>query len=302
MRGVWGVAEVRAAEAPLLAAGVPLMARAAAGLARRCAGMLPRVYGARVLLLVGSGDNGGDALFAGALLARRGAQVSALLLGSPLPTGAGGAGVVGVRVHEAGLAAFRAAGGRVVTSPGRPDLVVDGIVGIGASGPLRVELPELPDVPVVAVDLPSGVDADTGHVPGRALRADVTVTFGGLKPGLVVGEGARYVGQVEVVDIGLTLPPTDLNIADMADICAHWPRSRSYDDKYTRGVVGVAAGSRRYPGPASSPSPVRRPARPATSGTRGQGRTPSATGTRTSWSPTGCPTPAGCRRGWSAPG
>ncbi|GIG57491.1 bifunctional NAD(P)H-hydrate repair enzyme [Longispora fulva] len=248
MRGVWGVAEVRAAEAPLLAAGVPLMARAAAGLARRCAGMLPRVYGARVLLLVGSGDNGGDALFAGALLARRGAQVSALLLGSPLPTGAGGAGVVGVRVHEAGLAAFRAAGGRVVTSPGRPDLVVDGIVGIGASGPLRVELPELPDVPVVAVDLPSGVDADTGHVPGRALRADVTVTFGGLKPGLVVGEGARYVGQVEVVDIGLTLPPTDLNIADMADICAHWPRSRSYDDKYTRGVVGVAAGSRRYPG------------------------------------------------------
>ncbi|MEV6526423.1 NAD(P)H-hydrate dehydratase [Longispora sp. NPDC051575] len=251
MRGVWGVAAVRAAEAPLLAAGEPLMARAAAGLARRCAEILPRVYGARVLLLVGSGDNGGDALFAGALLARRGAQVSALLLGSQRADdpGSGPARPGGVRVHEAGLAALRAAGGRVVTAVGSPDLVLDGIVGIGASGPLRVELPELPaNAPVVAVDVPSGVDADTGDVPGRALRADVTVTFGCLKPGLVVGEGARYVGQVEVVDIGLTLPATDLNIPDLADIHAHWPRSRSYDDKYTRGVVGVSAGSRRYPG------------------------------------------------------
>ncbi|MEU4782952.1 NAD(P)H-hydrate epimerase, partial [Micromonospora sp. NPDC023633] len=101
MRPVWRVADVRAAEAGLMATLPPgtLMRRAAAGLARRCALLLADrggVYAARVLLLVGSGDNGGDTLLAGAHLARRGAAVSALLL-SP------------GRAHAEGLAALRAA-------------------------------------------------------------------------------------------------------------------------------------------------------------------------------------------------
>src|SRR5690242_16139646 len=102
-----------------------LMQRAAAGLASTSARLLGRVYGANVALLVGSGDNGGDALFAGARLARRGARVSAVLLGS--------------RTHEAGLTALRLAGGRV-DSPAvleSADLVLDGIVGIGGHGSLR---------------------------------------------------------------------------------------------------------------------------------------------------------------------
>src|SRR6516165_2359900 len=100
VRSAYDAASVRAAEAPLLAA-LPegaLMGRAAFALARRCAGLLGSTYGARVVLLVGAGGNGGDALFAGALLARRGARVDALLAADD--------------VMQAALAALKAAGGR----------------------------------------------------------------------------------------------------------------------------------------------------------------------------------------------
>src|SRR4051794_23643400 len=102
------VGKVRAAEQALMAK-LPdgtLMQRAAAGLAAVCAGLLPRVYGARVALLVGSGDNGGDALYAGARLAGRGAAVEAVLAGS--------------KTHEGGLAALRAAGGKAIDPAAGP--------------------------------------------------------------------------------------------------------------------------------------------------------------------------------------
>ncbi|WDZ85292.1 NAD(P)H-hydrate dehydratase [Micromonospora cathayae] len=264
MRSVWRVGDVRAAEAGLmetLPAGT-LMRRAAAGLARRCVLLLADrggVYGARVLLLVGSGDNGGDTLYAGAHLARRGAAVVAL----PLVPG---------RAHADGLAAFRAAGGRTVTElPTRADLVLDGIVGIGGTGGLRESAQRLVDrlpqitgrdgerATVVAVDVPSGVAVDTGHLPrdaaGRpgALRADVTVAFGALKPALVVGEAAAYAGQVELVDIGLTpwLRGTPaLRVTEWSDVVDGWPRLGPASEKYTRGVVGLATGSATYPGAA----------------------------------------------------
>src|SRR5689334_14536943 len=126
MRHVHEVEAVRAAEATLMAR-LPhgtLMQRAAAGLAATCGRLLGRVYGAHVVVLVGSGDNGGDALFAGAFLARRGAVVSAILLGT--------------RTHEAALAALQQAGGRVrdVHALVDADLVLDGIVGIGGQGGL----------------------------------------------------------------------------------------------------------------------------------------------------------------------
>jgi hydroxyethylthiazole kinase-like uncharacterized protein yjeF len=252
MRQAWRVADVRAAEQELMAA-LPegtLMQRAAAGLARRCALLLEEaggIYGSTVLLLVGSGDNGGDALYAGARLAARGAQVRALLLRPD-------------RVHLAGLAALRQAGGFTVRDlPPRADLIVDGIVGIGASGGLRPEaaaiVAALRDLggPVVAVDVPSGVAVDTGDVPGDAVTADVTVTFGCLKPAHVVGPAAPRAGQVELVDIGLQpVLRTDpaVRVADAGDIAAWWPSPGVESDKYTRGVVGVATGSARYPGAA----------------------------------------------------
>jgi hydroxyethylthiazole kinase-like uncharacterized protein yjeF len=239
MRAAHTVAQVRAAEEPLLAAGVPLMARAATGLAVAVARRLPFVYGARVALLVGAGNNGADTLWAGAWLARRGAAVVAVLVGEP--------------VADA-YAAFLRAGGRV----GTPDaldgaeVVLEGLVGIGGRGPLRPAAAEVvarvgPSY-VVAVDVPSGVDADTGAVSPGAVRADLTVTFGTLKPGLLLARG--HVGELELVDVGLTLPPAVVEALTDADAAALLPVPDPAADKYGRGVLGVVAGSPAYTGAA----------------------------------------------------
>lgn len=224
-----------------------LMGRAAAGLASVCARALPGVYGADVVVCAGSGDNGGDALYAGAHLARRGARVRVLTVGS--------------RIHEPALAALRSAGGRVADEEEVIDdagLVVDGLVGIGASGGLRDPHARLAaraavsDAVVVAVDVPSGVDASTGRVDGTAVRADITVTFGTHKPGLFIDPGADHAGVVELVDIGLgpELPEPDAAAAQADDIAYRIPAPRPEMDKYRRGVVGVAAGSDAFVGAA----------------------------------------------------
>ncbi|MFE5619298.1 NAD(P)H-hydrate dehydratase [Streptomyces sp. NPDC056463] len=253
MRTAYRVETVRAAEAELMAT-LPegaLMQRAAAGLAAACFSLLGRghVYGARVVLLVGSGDNGGDALYAGVRLARRGAGVTAVLLGS--------------RAHEGGLAALLAAGGRVAEDPFEAlavaDLVLDGITGIGGQGGLRPDAVPVAraargsDAAVVAVDLPSGVDADSGQVAGEALRADATVTFGAYKPGLLIDPARAYAGALRLVDIGLAdrLPSVpDVEALQHEDVAGLLPVPGAESDKYRRGVVGVVAGSARYPGAA----------------------------------------------------
>ncbi|MGP4046706.1 NAD(P)H-hydrate dehydratase [Streptomyces sp. 2A115] len=254
MRTAYSVETVRTAERELMAR-LPegaLMQRAAAGLAAVCAQLLGRVYGSRVVLLVGSGDNGGDALYAGARLARRGAGVTAVLLAPE-------------RTHPGGLDALRRAGGTLVREAAaaegpirRADLVVDGIVGIGGKGGLRPDAAPLADLAresraaVVAVDLPSGIDADTGEVRGAAVRADLTVTFGTHKPGLLVDPAREYAGSVRLVDIGLSLPgeAAELEALQHADVAALLPVPGAESDKYRRGVVGIAAGSARYPGAA----------------------------------------------------
>lgn len=270
MRLAHAVDVVRTAEAALMAR-LPtgaLMQRAAAGLAAACAQMLGQVYGSRVVLLVGSGDNGGDVLYAGARLAGRGAAVHALLL-------------AGHGAHLGGLAALRAAGGRALplSAEATPHmkgqsrdpttdrweallrqagLVVDGIVGIGGRGGLRPPAAELADriqdlgLPVVAADVPSGVDATTGEVAGTAIRADVTVTFGTYKPGLLVDPGASHAGVVELVDIGLApfLGAADAQSLQAADVHELLPAPTRESDKYRRGVVGVLAGSDTYTGAA----------------------------------------------------
>ncbi|MFF4549069.1 NAD(P)H-hydrate dehydratase [Streptomyces sp. NPDC001406] len=252
MRTAYSVETVRAAERELMAR-LPegaLMQRAAAGLAAACADLLGRVYGSRVVLLVGSGDNGGDALYAGARLARRGAGVTAVLLAPD-------------RTHPGGLAALRRAGGTAVRADAgeglveRADLVVDGIVGIGGKGGLRPDAAALAAAAersraaVVAVDLPSGVEADTGEVRGAAVRADLTVTFGTHKPGLLIDPAREHAGSVRLVDIGLELPAEpELEALQHADLARLLPVPAAESDKYRRGVVGVAAGSARYPGAA----------------------------------------------------
>ena len=260
MRRAYQVAAVRAAERALMEA-LPegtLMRRAAAGLASVCGSLLARhpghVYGARVAVLAGSGDNGGDALYAGALLARRGAAVAAI--------------TAGPKAHPGGTAELRAAGGRVTPDLAaarelilRADLIIDGLLGIGGRGGLREPFADLArqarnasdyrGATVVAVDLPSGIDADTGAVDGPAVRADVTVTFGVIKPGLLVDPGAGHTGTAELIDIGLG-PYLTGEPAVMApqheDIAGLLPRPGPESDKYRRGVVGLLAGSDRFGG------------------------------------------------------
>ena len=247
------VDQVRHAEAALMAR-LPdgeLMQRAVAGLTSQCVALLGRVYGARVVVVAGSGDNGGDALYAAARLARRGAKVQAVLLDE-------------ARAHAAGLAAVRAAGGRV-TAAGQwrytaADLVLDGVVGIGGHGGLRPgaaavfeQIEAAGESLIVAVDLPSGVDADTGEVGGPAVHADVTVTFGTYKPGLLISPAAEHVGDLRFVDIGLA-PHLEgapvVEALEPSDVEALLPAPSAESNKYRRGVVGIAAGSPRYPGAA----------------------------------------------------
>ncbi len=238
-----------------------LMQRAAAAVAVSAGSMLRevagRVSGSRVLLLVGSGDNGGDALYAGARLAARGARVDAVLVAD--------------RHHAQAAAALVRAGGRIhgtgdllaaAELVAAADLVVDGILGIGGRGALREPAATLAAVAreteatVLSVDLPSGVDADSGAVedPERVVTADRTVVLGTLKPGLLVGAGAARSGDLEVADIGLDL--SDVAAADAVelvdDVAAAGVLGRPgpLDDKYTRGVVGLSTGSARFPGAA----------------------------------------------------
>ena len=254
MRPICSVEVVRRAEA---GAGVPepvLMQRASTALAGVCLDLLRggrgRVRGAHVVALVGSGNNGGDALWALAHLAGRG--MATLAIGDP------------ERMHVDGAAAARAAGTRIIAwnDPAvgavitAADLVLDGILGIGGAGAVRepaagaVRAVLASGVPVVAVDVPSGVDSDSGEVAGLSMRADVTVCFGVLKRALVVPPARSLAGSVTVVDIGLRardLEPAAWALS-LADLAIAGPAPDAH--KYSRGVVGVSAGSLSYPGAA----------------------------------------------------
>ncbi|MHA7217378.1 bifunctional ADP-dependent NAD(P)H-hydrate dehydratase/NAD(P)H-hydrate epimerase [Arthrobacter sp. MDT1-48-3] len=261
--------DVRAAEAPLIDAGQgdTLMQRAAHGLFGVVLGLLRDagrgIYGATAVVLAGSGNNGADALYAGERLLRRGVGATAVLTSE--------------RVHADALDAFVRAGGTTVRLDGADvsdlaahaaaaDVVIDGILGTGASGGLRGTAADLVraidaaagpraarSALVVACDLPSGIGVDTGLVQGPVLPADATVTFGAAKPGLLIGDGAVAAGQLHVVDIGLDLapfPPAARTLLD-ADAAALLRVPGVRDHKYSRGVLGVAAGSIRYPGAAA---------------------------------------------------
>lgn len=256
MLGLYPAEVVRRAEDSLLAR-VPegaLMQIASRGLAHRIlrlvADVRGSVVGARAVLLVGAGNNGGDALFAGAFLSARGMAVTAV----PVSEG----------WHFDGAQALLRSGGRIASSENLEhalelaDVIVDGIVGIGARGGLRqpaadaVEAANAADALRVAVDIPSGVGVDDGSINGAAFEADVTVTFGCYKPGVFLHPGRDYAGAVHLVDIGLEseLPEPAMRVFDLLDVAEFVSGPRPDDHKYRRGVVGIAAGSPAYPGAA----------------------------------------------------
>jgi hydroxyethylthiazole kinase-like uncharacterized protein yjeF len=255
MRG-YGVEKIRSIEERAIAIeGVdPLMQRAAAAVAASASDLLRSStggrYGRHVLIMVGAGNNGGDALFAGVRLAHRGVRVTAVkCLGTP---------------HQAGHAALIAAGGRLVDLDDSAihmscDLVIDGILGIGGRPGLPDSVAQLVQsvedrsIPIVAVDLPSGVAADTGAVPGTAVRATTTVTFGELKLCHLLQPALNHCGKITLVDIGLGTDHAeapDLLGMDENELAVSWPYPTERSDKYSRGAVGVDTGSDQYPGAA----------------------------------------------------
>ena len=244
------VAQVQAADAAAAEAGIPvatLMARAGAAVARAARDLAGGAAGRRVVAVAGKGHNGGDALEALVRLARAGAGVEALLAADPARVG----GEVGRLAAE-----VAAAGGRVRPFQpalaerllGQADLVIDGLLGTGTRGAPRGPVAEAiaavneAGKPVVAVDIPSGVDGATGAVPGGAVRATVTVTFQALKPGHVLAPGSELAGRVELADIGLPLGPLAWGVSQAADLVELLPRLPFETHKRRRGVLLVVAG------------------------------------------------------------
>jgi len=265
----YAVYSVRAAEAVAISrlaeAGLDegeLMSRAASGLAAVASARLAArsraggLDGQCVVALVGAGNNGGDALYAAAILARDGAAVVVLK--------------VAESVHEGGLLAARDAGAVVLNAVGvhadppfeissalgRADLVIDGVVGIGGHPGLSPEidglLREVSDTAyVLAVDLPSGADPQGEVAAQSCVFADETVTFIVPKPVHLLPATESAVGRLTVVDIGVEIDgPPAVERVTHDDVFGLWPRPGPGDDKYSRGVLGIVAGGENYTGAA----------------------------------------------------
>ena len=265
MLSAYTAASVYDAEAPALAEGEPLMARAARALVDVVARETPPA--GMIAVFAGKGNNGADGLYAAAHLAREGRSVTVV-------TAFDAAADLGVT--SAALAAATEAGARVVDGEdddavrlaAEGQVWVDALTGIGMRPPARGRLGELlallariraaaPEAKrpvVIAVDIPSGLSADSGAITGPVLPADHTVTFGGFKAVQFLPPAAALCGQVQVVDIGIAdefaRQPVTVHRVEEADLRRAWPRPGPSDHKYTRGVVGVVTGSKDYPGAA----------------------------------------------------
>jgi len=239
------VGDIRAAE-EALAATLPegeLMQRAARGLADSL-GLIPA--GDVVVCLIGPGNNGGDALYAATHLLDRGVRVDLCLLDEST-------------VHAEGLAAAQAAGAQIVAAPGAQRWCLDAIFGIGARPGLTGKAADwerwlVQESPYTfVVDVPSGVDVDRATLPGSHVSAEATITFGTYKNALLADPAADAAGAVSLVDLGLAphLPTPSIEAIEAFDghlLDPVLPGRSSH--KYSRGVLGIAAGSEQYAGAA----------------------------------------------------
>ena len=216
MKPVLRVEEMRAVDADALrtVSEETLVERAGTAVATWAVRMLGGTYGRHVVIVAGKGNNGADGRVAAARLRRRGARVT---------------------VVEATDAPDR------IGTVGTVDLVIDAAYGTGFRGTYRA--PAVPaGVPVLAVDIPSGVNGDTGEACGEPLRADLTVTFAALKTGLVQGDGSLLAGRVEVADIGLDVSRARMWVIEDADV-ARLLAPRPRDAHKWQSAVAVVAGS-----------------------------------------------------------
>ncbi len=242
------------------ATGPELMRRAGEGVVEAIERRYGSLLGLRALVLCGTGNNGGDGMIAARRLRERGAMPRLVVAGDPKRM-SGDAAAARDEAEAAGLAITAAGDDAALRAVARShdhwDFALDALLGTGARGApegviaeavqLLRELDET-GTRVIAVDLPTGVDADTGAIARRAVRADLTVTFGSPKRGHVLYPGRAFAGTLEVVDIGLAAPePGDpaasVTLATSAEM-AHWlPRRDPRAHKGSAGRVLVVGGS-----------------------------------------------------------
>lgn len=238
---VFSVSDIRQAEQELISKlpNRALMERAAFGLASfisqlsRSRGLLPNQT--KIVAIIGKGNNGEDCIVAGEYLSQKGFQFSSVLH---------------TDTYESAKQSVASA-----------QIVLDGIVGLGSSAPISATAKNLfafaaKDAIVIAVDLPSGINPDTGEVfdSDFCVKADHTVTFGAMKMGLVTGTAKNFTGKVHFVDIGLAkylnrFSPIAV-LPETKDFKQIFPKRSTASHKYSKGVVAINAGSKKYPGAA----------------------------------------------------
>jgi hydroxyethylthiazole kinase-like uncharacterized protein yjeF len=233
--------------------GADLMENAGRGAATLIAGHLGPLRGKPVAIVCGKGNNGGDGLVVARHLRTRGARASVWLLGrkGEVKGDAGQAlrrwrGRVEEVVDESGLARLR-------REMARAALVVDGLLGTGLSGPARglvaatIEAVNQAERPVVALDLPSGLDADRGEIIGPAIRADITATFAGYKRALLLHPAAGLAGRVSMIPIGIPQAELDRGVdtflLEAGDVRRHFPARVATSHKGSYGHLLVIGGS-----------------------------------------------------------
>jgi NAD(P)H-hydrate epimerase len=248
--------QVRAMDGAAIESGtssLALMERAAGHLARATIDLAGAAYGVRIAVLCGKGNNGGDGIAAARRLRAAGAWPVVGLVAAP----EGLSDDAAVQLRR-----WRGLGGRVtgdVSSALRSaDVVVDCLLGTGATGAPRapydavIDQINAHDAPVVACDLPSGVDADTGAVAAQAVEADVTVSLGAHKRGLALWPARAHVGDMRLGDIGIrsAVDEPAAHLVDAADIVGVLRAPAAGADKRSRGVVVIVAGSDNMSGAA----------------------------------------------------
>ncbi|HEX2054024.1 MAG TPA: NAD(P)H-hydrate dehydratase [Actinomycetota bacterium] len=245
--------QMAAADKEAAESGIPsfqLMQSAGRAVGRLAAAMMGGTYGRRVTLVCGKGNNGGDGCVAASYLARRGAFCTVILLADPAAL-KGDALEAYRQLAGSPVHLVRYSPGRLAHELPRSHLVLDAMVGTGFAGSLRGPMAEAAgainaaSVPVLAVDIPSGVNGETGQVEGEAVRASRTVTLAALKTGLLLQPGASYAGDVEVVDIGIPqkLLRDGISMAESSDLRGLVPPRPATAHKRSVGKVLVVAGS-----------------------------------------------------------
>jgi ADP-dependent NAD(P)H-hydrate dehydratase / NAD(P)H-hydrate epimerase len=206
MKPVVTVEEMRQIDAAAPESVEVLIQRAGSAVAQAALRMLGGSYGRRVVVVAGKGNNGADGRVAAERLRARGVRVEVIEPGATVRAGA--------------------------------DLVIDAAYGTGFRG--SYEAPDPGGAPVLAVDIPSGVNGETGEAVEGAVRADATATFAALKPGLLLGEGPERSGRVEVADIGVDVSGARAWLVEDADVARLLPRRARNAHKWNTAVYVVA--------------------------------------------------------------